>query len=658
MELRQSQIITTFGIGSIIDTEQQSFMPCDTDFWNIRQIGDDEQLLRIEDKRVIRQLQKLGIAKKLQYFYTPPLAELKKTYRNFNGIDAVRFPQWLYCHSCHRFKPFCDWKKGWTSKLLQLQEQYRNTADYRFKKAPECHHCFKVVNKKPTSLRHRLIPIRFIVACPKGHIDDFPWTEWLHHKNHEGCQSSKLKYMSGGGLSSIMITCEECGAYKNLGGIFKPGNLDEICKCNGSQPWRKTKQNNNCGDSLVVLQRGGSNVYYPSIFSAITVPPFSTNLMKLLRKNDIYDGFKDDFNTFMEEKIQGNHAYMEGDLIVVEQSHAINEKQLFDDFIEEEERTLQRLLRSLNKKNNAEIAFEELLNFIKQELVGDESQGNTTEDFDYEEFKAFATPESYRDEDDLQVQKQDIDDTELDAFFIAINQVKRLREVNVLTSFSRILPPNKEELVSNSDLEVTPVFIAQKTPSWLPAYEGFGEGIFIQFDKNRLNKWSEQESLCEIVSKINNDLKDEYKIKPERILLHTFSHCLIRQLSFSTGYSITAIKEKIYCAYASTEKEVIKDMNGVLIYTTSPDKNGTMGGLVRQGKPENIQKIISAAVREIQCCSNDPLCFETPSGKFNKAACFACTFLPETSCCMFNRFLDRRFLIGGDNIKGFFEDLL
>ena len=100
-------------------------------------------------------------------------------------------------------------------------------------------------------------------------------------------------------------------------------------------------------------------------------------------------------------------------------------------------------------------------------------------------------------------------------------------------------------------------------------------------------------------------------------------------------------------------------MDGILIYTAAGDSEGTMGGLVEQGKPGRFERLLLATLDDSLWCSTDPLCIESHGqgiDSLNRAACHACTLLPETSCEEGNRFLDRVAVIGKpDNTSlGFF----
>lgn len=60
------------------------------------------------------------------------------------------------------------------------------------------------------------------------------------------------------------------------------------------------------------------------------------------------------------------------------------------------------------------------------------------------------------------------------------------------------------------------------------------------------------------------------------VLLHTFSHALIRQLAIECGYTSISITERIY----SQNPADGDPMAGVLIYTSAADSEGTLGWTV------------------------------------------------------------------------------
>jgi hypothetical protein len=132
---------------------------------------------------------------------------------------------------------------------------------------------------------------------------------------------------------------------------------------------------------------------------------------------------------------------------------------------------------------------------------------------------------------------------------------------------------------------------------------------------------------------------------PEYLLIHTFAHLIINQLSYECGYGSSSIRERIYCEKTGNKL----GMNGVLIYTASGDSEGSLGGLVRQGKPGRLEDTIVHAIQNAEWCASDPICIQSLGQgpeSCNLAACHNCALLPETCCENGNRLLDRGVIIG------------
>ncbi|HBO3128135.1 TPA: DUF1998 domain-containing protein, partial [Pseudomonas aeruginosa] len=141
------------------------------------------------------------------------------------------------------------------------------------------------------------------------------------------------------------------------------------------------------------------------------------------------------------------------------------------------------------------------------------------------------------------------------------------------------------------------------------------------------------------------------------MLCHTLAHALMRQLTLESGYSSASLQERIYAGSGDEQ------MAGLLIYTATPDSDGTLGGLQRQGKTGRIEGILQRAIDAIEWCSSDPLCITDMMAAINSyshSVCHACCLAPETSCEAFNSFLDRALLIGDGTGSGlgYFEDML
>lgn len=244
-------------------------------------------------------------------------------------------------------------------------------------------------------------------------------------------------------------------------------------------------------------------------------------------------------------------------------------------------------------------------------------------------------------------------------------RVVRLREVRALSAFTRILPP------SDGDGSGPPAKAPIQAGSldWLPAVEIRGEGIFLALNQTALADWEKRPTVIQRAAQADDAYKQDWVSRagpdkpPPRIitarllLLHSTAHVLMKQLSLDCGYSSSSLRERLYVAIDD------KPMAGVLIYTGTPDADGTLGGLARQGMASTFEALLGEALASILWCSSDPLCIEglmSVSEACNLAACHSCLLAPETSCEEFNRFLDRAMLIGTpDNRElGFFHGLL
>ena len=129
--------------------------------------------------------------------------------------------------------------------------------------------------------RPYLIPLRIVAVCGLGHIQDFPFEEWVHQDRPLGAKCS-LRFRAGGSsasLAGIKISCS-CSTEQTLAGVFnfdidKGGALHRIGQdCRGSRPWLGEKGGApaHCGEYLRVVQRGASNLYFSNVVSSIYLP--------------------------------------------------------------------------------------------------------------------------------------------------------------------------------------------------------------------------------------------------------------------------------------------------------------------------------------------------------------------------------------------------
>lgn len=607
--IRRSALIGPWGVGAIVPfPNDESLMIAGLDMWRYN----DEKPFIIKDERLTK---RLGV-KELRW--PPDFRERSADPANCNlKIPAVRFPTWLYC-------PFCG--------------TMRQVTYYSDEKAPECE-CYPWPNGRKCNpahkFKHRLIPERFIVVCPEGHVEDFPVAEWLHRNgphpyNPDTC---KIRRSTGGASSSLTGVYYECtcGAKEKLAGATTPGSLARInYHCRGSMPWLGIGPGDgpecDCKASDVkVVLRGATNVWFADTRSSIHIPTEDeTTGRKIIAILDKY------YATLKNHRVNGewNREF----ITMIAVNEGIDPDTLFNAFVKRDE-------RASGFEEISEETSEDQYRLAEYNVLI-KSSGSDAQDF-----RSVNYPVT-------------VYDPLIQKYFKSISLVPKLRETRAFVGFSRLEP--KELPISEKKK-----MLRTGNENWLPAIEVYGEGIFFEFDGAELQKWAGQPQVKARIGKLNTAYKGSVfgknatgELRPEFVLIHTFAHLIINQLSFECGYGSSSIRERIYCEKTSNDL----NMFGVLIYTASGDSEGSLGGLVRQGAPGRIEDTIKDAIKNALWCTSDPVCIQSAGQgpeSLNLAACHNCALLPETCCEHGNRLLDRGVVVGTleDSSIGFFNEL-
>lgn len=593
--MRRSQLISPWGVGSIVPfPEDESLMIAGLDMW---QFGNEKSEFIIKDERLEK---RLGI-KELRR--PPDFRDYKTDKINYSiRIPAVRFPRWHYC-------PFC----GTMSKAGYYSAQERCTG-YNWPNRRSC------VGKK---FKRKLIPERFIIICPNGHIDDFPIMEWVH-KNPKDSRPIKntcvLRRSTGGksaSLTGVFYECS-CGAKRSMAGATRDGALEKIGYfCCGSKPWLGIEKDEDhpCNNPGVkVVQRGGTNVWFADIRSSIYIPVDNNHANR--RIISVLEEFFDEITT---RRING-----EIDKSFIEMIAVIKKVDVTDFY-------------------NAVVSRINNLGSIT-EVTEDMSE----EDYRFAEY-CVLVKNSGGDKLDFHSINYPIHNYNsiIMRYFKSISLVHKLRETRALVGFSRLQPDFSNSITEKKKM------LRSGGGEWLPAVEVYGEGIFFEFNYAALHNWSQLPEVKQRIAKLNTAYEsilkrqniNVAKLSSKFVLIHTFAHLLINQLSYECGYGSSSIRERIYCDKNYSEYQ----MFGVLLYTSSGDSEGSLGGLVRQGQTGRIEDTIIAAIKNAKWCSADPVCIQSPGqgpDSCNLAACHNCALLPETCCEIGNRLLDRALVVG------------
>ncbi len=589
-ELRRSAAVMNFGPGSVVDFRahgapvsavaggleewDRSFPPAG--------LANPQ---RITEPRLQRKLSVGG-------FRLPPVVD--ENWRDDQGnpdrrtLVAARFPEWLQCPQCDRLAPAGRWS----------QDPGRA---YRY--------CASCTRKAPGQRKIFAVPIRFVMACPKGHLDDFPWHIRVGHKADCKKKERADLYLRSErpGLAGLILSCRECKARRSMDGVFSAQTWRGL-RCRGRRPWLAAPSET-CDCEPRALQRGASNLYFPVIESALSIPPWSDAIQEAL---GIY--WTPIVNAEPEKRAFFISMLAEGDLAPVLRELGLSPEELA--------RHVEERLTRFNDDAILNIRQEEYRQFVS---------GTDTRDRDAREFEVRNVPVPER----------------LRPFISRVVRVVRLREVRALKGFTRINPPGDEDSPDIAALSVA-------DPGWLPAVEVRGEGIFLGFNQDTLQVWETRNSVAVRARRINDAWRIEWhrrygegdpawRITPRYLLAHSFAHALMRQLTLECGYSTAALRERLYVSDGAD------GMAGLLIYTATSDSDGTLGGLQRLGEAHRIERAVEAAIRAMEWCSSDPLCIEgmiAGADGLSLAACHACVLAPETACEEYNRFLDRAALVG------------
>ena len=603
-ELRRSQIVFTYGPGSIVDLRTPSGSSVSgvmrsLDNWTQTArgaySGPKAQKISLERlKNIINDRYDMDI----NDFRWPPVEFMMTGGEDYEkpSLDSIRLPIWLTCPKCNILK--------------RARDFYTPTSD-----SPE---------RMCTDCNIPVVPTRFIIICDNGHMSDFDYEYWLKvngkgDQNKDGCKQKRtrsgevnyhprLKLIQGNSLSlaSMTVICDNCKRAASMSTIFDQENLP--MKCSGNHLWAE-KYDEDCESDVTVQQRSSRSIYLPIHESAIDIPPY----------NDL-------------PEILGSH--WAGILNVVKASDNLGDGEA------EVKTHIGYQLDSINADivGEQDYTTESLFQAVKDHYENEDKADRNPR---VDEFKRLNDKNYDRDSSspDILLKFEEVPDM-LKNQIERLVRVDRMREIRALVGFTRKVSSNPRNT------------LWKKKQNWLPAIETNGEGVFFSFNKNfmeNIESESDNELSFEILENWKTRLAEDQgfiasgptrdtEIGIKFIFLHTLAHVLIRQLSLDSGYNSASLHERIYCS---------EDMAGILIYTASVDSEGTLGGLSRIGRTENFKELMINALNESEFCSSDPLCEfgdMSISEPLNGASCYCCSILPETCCDHYNLFLDRRLL--------------
>ncbi len=607
--VRPSHLMFTSGVGALVDLPNFSVLVRGIDDWShenaeVTTIAEPRLLAGIRRLRDMRSVEELRPAPWADGLDSDPRGPAARV-----GVPVVPFPGWLRCTVCDELAPAGGTVFGFENDVPSRPH------DARFFHA-EC-------PRKKGGRRPLAVAARFVLACGDGHLDDFPYRHFVHH----GAQCEKTRHPRlrmqdrGGNLgANVAIACLHCDVKpRNIREAMGPRGKQNLPRCRGRHPHLST-YDAGCDRETQILVVGASNQWFARTLSALAVPRTgASELAAKVEKNW----------TSLEGLPQAMLPYARANV------PALAEFQAFDD---------DELWAAIEAQRAIEAA------------EVDEEQEEGYPDLHTAEWEIFSAEQAPPPSTDFTLHRPGVPEV-LGPILDDVVQAERLREVRALVGFTRLDAPDPDD----PNL-VTPVRLSRdELPSWVPASEVRGEGLFLRLPEERLRAWEAEVAESEALkaherayglfrekrrsSRLSGPF-DPMAFWPgaRYLAMHTFAHLMVRAISIECGYSSASLSERIY---ASSDPD--DPRSGILIYTAVPDAEGTLGGLVSLGEERDLIRLVRRALRDALRCSSDPLCAERlpahTADFLHGAACHVCLFVSETTCERGNRFLDRRFVV-------------
>ncbi len=590
-EVRPSQLLWTYGPGALIDLPNLSVVTMGLERWEVDRCPPIEEARLLEAVRRIlgQQVQRLRMPPVITEEDASPFTAEAKI-----GVPVRPFPRWLRCVRCGLLAEF-------DSGLFTIKEN-----PYR----PDQTHFLHTTCQKGSY--SDAVPARFLLACRNGHLDDFPW-HWFVHSGSSGCRGTLRFFERGASLQTenLWVKCDACGEARSLVHAFGAEARNNLPACRGRHP-HLDAYDEDCDEEARAVLLGATNSWFPITLSALAIPHMGDSLSQIVE-----DGWEDLSDVESEAELRGLLKGL----------------------------TKRGILRGIKRFEVNEIweAIEKKRNDAGG--VQTVSEG----DIKLPEWAVLTHPSPPTDWPHFLSDRIDAP-VRYSSRLNGVLLLKRLREVNALIGYTRVEAP--EESTDPED-RAPMAHLCKGRPEWVPTTEVHGEGIFLRFDEPAVRAWEARAAVNGRDARLmagHRGWRNARRLDPETgypgvrfAMLHTFSHLLVRELALECGYTAASIRERIY---ASSDND--RPMAGVLLYTAAADADGTLGGLIELGKPENLGRMIDQALRRAVVCSSDPLCSEHDPEKdrsLHAASCHACAFVAETSCERANRYLDRSLLV-------------
>ena len=603
---RPNGLLYSDGVGAVVDLPHLTVVVQGLDYWDYREATDYE----LTEPRLLQRVRQILGPQVKQLRATPHRErgeDRDDTAANRVGVPVSPFPRWMRCTSCRLLAGINASGTG--------PFRFNNDNKYRPDEARFVHDCRSSAPGGKKAREPTVVPARFVTACTAGHLDEFPYVEYVHKGG--GCpkgREGRLTMLDPGGSygSQISMRCS-CGQkrtmrdalrhHRTVGSAALPG-------CRARHPHLGWFDPAGCSETVRAMVLGASNQWFSLLARALYIPDLGSDLAIAVDKH--WSGL-------------GIVTSPEVLAYALQATPKLAELRDYDGSVVWAEITRR-------KAAEADVPVEPVdLTAREYEALVEPGKARRDRDFTAE---VVPSPVVWR------------------GLVAKVVRVSRLRETKALVGFTRVDAPEWGEPDSAQRVR-----LSRNIPDWVPAATTHGEGIFIVIQPDVIATWEAVAEGSDELARLrlaHGRWRDNRQMDgpPEDhwpgdryLVLHTLSHLLVREIALECGYSSASISERIYANPGRGE-------TGILLYTTASDSEGTLGGIVRLSEASQLDRLLRAAFANARRCSSDPLCAEhTPMGTedtLHGAACHACLFASETTCERGNRFLDRRLVVPVD----------
>ncbi len=641
--MRPTALLYTGGIGATVDLPHVAVMPQGLDAWELayQRLG---KVFQVSEPRLVEAV-KAQIGRQVTELRRPPREETGPDGHSTIGVPAAVFPRWLRCTGCDILAPFDG--QGGTFTFV-------NTIKRRPDKARFEHEGCRGRKGTAKPRRSPAVPARYLVACLAGHLDEFPYWAYVHRAQGAGWTCSKMEGIANPRTQlrmlewrsnlgpEVHIHCVTCDARRSMRELTGTAGADRMPRCRGRHPHLGTFEK--CQAETRFMLLGAANQWFPATVSLLVVPE-SVELTV----------------TDVAARLQGvpaeQRAMVTSEAVVP----------MFKAFVQQS--------AGLDLADVPDDVVMAAITMLAEGGVPDTGRTTpyTAVELRLPEWRTLVRPKDFAKharQSDFRI-RDVTPPAALEPVVGTVAAVDRLKKVNAFVGFTRV------DSFDRIDDAARLAPISRRRPRWVPATEDHGEGVFIRLREDVVGPWEESvlptplweahrrahELNVRRRTSTSAPVNAAERFEPPRFwAVHTLAHLLIRQMAMDSGYGSASLTERIYAWRPDEDREAAA---GFLISTTSPDSEGTLGGLVELSDPQRLGDLVTRALHKASRCSSDPVCSHRTPGPdedfLHGAACHFCVFNSETSCENANRFLDRRLLrtlYAGQGVDGLLDAMV